>query len=158
MAAPSAALTERGVVTTSRFDERNALRLLLIFLFSARIAARTTAHELTEIVKRADEFDEVCASLHLSSRHCPITRGKRWLPLFLPSAKCSRFPASATDTKKAAGENTRRLASAVYAAQVLFFLRRPANPTRPVPSSSNVHGSGVTTSIDCPSPIAAPCL
>ena len=59
MAAPSAALTESGVVTTSRFDERNNLHLLLIFLFYARVAARTTSHELTEIVKRADDFDEL---------------------------------------------------------------------------------------------------
>jgi hypothetical protein len=59
MAAPSAALSESGVVTTSRFDERNDLRLLLIFLFYARVAARTTSHELTEIVKRADDFDEL---------------------------------------------------------------------------------------------------
>jgi len=28
-------------------------------LFYARVAARTTSHELTEIVKRADDFDEL---------------------------------------------------------------------------------------------------
>jgi hypothetical protein len=59
VAAPLAALSESGVVTTSRFDERNNLHLLLIFLFYARVAARTTSHELTEIVKRADDFDEL---------------------------------------------------------------------------------------------------
>jgi hypothetical protein len=109
MAAPSAALTESGVVTTSRFDERNALRLLLIFLFSARIAAGTTSPELTEIVKSADDFDETCASFAFIISTLPVTRGMQWLRLFSPRpGACNRFPSSAGRHKKTAGENTRR--------------------------------------------------